>query len=71
MKEIYDDDFYKSRHATTIYSAETILDSILKKLPPISTAADFGCGIGSWLSYQFDVTSGKNLLSETLSEIPH
>ena len=30
MKEIYDDDFYKSRHATTIYSAETILDSILK-----------------------------------------
>lgn len=51
MKEIYDDDFYKSRHATTIYSAETILDSILKKLPPISTAADFGCGIGSWLSY--------------------
>lgn len=50
MENIYGQCFYKNRHQYTTYSAQSILDIVLNDLPEINSAADFGCGVGSWLS---------------------
>lgn len=42
--------FYADRHSRTVYSAEKILSLLLEKLPPINSAVDIGCGVGTWLS---------------------
>ena len=46
----YDDGFYKNRNAKTRYSAQTILSTIVERLPALASAADLGCGVGTWLS---------------------
>jgi len=55
MKKVYDRAFYKQRqqemaHTMTVHAAQVILSTILNSLPPIHSAVDFGCGIGTWLS---------------------
>lgn len=50
MNQIYGKDFYKDRHQQTVYSANVILSLVLDVLPPVRSAADFGCGVGTWLS---------------------
>lgn len=50
MKSIYKDSMYKQRHQKTLYSAETILSLVLSSIPPVRSAVDFGCGVGTWLS---------------------
>ena len=47
---VYEDKFYKDRHRKTVISAETILKILQEELPPIKSAVDFGCGVGTWLS---------------------
>lgn len=42
--------FYTSRHGNTIYAAEKIIDIVLSVLPPVNTALDIGCGVGTWTS---------------------
>lgn len=50
MKETYGHDFYKDRHQNTVYSAGIIISIVLDALPPVNSAVDFGCGVGTWLS---------------------
>lgn len=47
---LYGPEFYRERYAKTIYSAREILSLLLDKCPPISSAVDFGCGVGTWLA---------------------
>src|SRR3546814_4820638 len=42
--------WYDERHQKTVYSAETILSLLLPCLPPVRSAVDLGCGVGTWLS---------------------
>jgi len=44
-KEIYDQQFFKDRDASTRYAAETILDIVTGLLPNVTAAADVGCGV--------------------------
>ncbi|MFZ0282428.1 MAG: methyltransferase domain-containing protein [Bacteroidales bacterium] len=46
----YNGDFYKNRHAATVYAAETVL-SIVQEIiiSEINSAVDVGCGVGTWL----------------------
>jgi cyclopropane fatty-acyl-phospholipid synthase-like methyltransferase len=46
----YRDEFFRDRHARTSYAAETILGILLPALPPLQSAVDIGCGVGTWLS---------------------
>ncbi|MBN2705540.1 MAG: hypothetical protein JXR89_03765 [Deltaproteobacteria bacterium] len=46
----YRHDFYKDRHQKTVYSARAVLSIVLDALPPVHSAIDFGCGVGTWLS---------------------
>lgn len=46
---LYNDNFYKSRHNNTVYSAETILSIVQGIVPEVTSAIDVGCGIGTWL----------------------
>lgn len=50
MMNIYGKDFYKDRHQKTVHSARTVLSLVLDVLPPLYSAVDFGCGVGTWLS---------------------
>ena len=50
MKNLYGDTFYKDRHNSTVYTTQRILSIIFEKFPEIRSAADFGCGVGTWLS---------------------
>jgi cyclopropane fatty-acyl-phospholipid synthase-like methyltransferase len=50
MKNAYGHDFYKDRHKKTLHSARVILSIVLDCLPPVHSAIDFGCGVGTWLS---------------------
>src|SRR3546814_3871891 len=43
-------DWYDERHQKAVYSAETILSLLLPCLPPVRSAVDLGCGVGTWLS---------------------
>jgi hypothetical protein len=42
--------FFDDRHQDTVYSARRILPMVLEVLPPIKSAVDLGCGVGTWLS---------------------
>lgn len=57
MRSIYKDSMYKDRHQKTLDSAETILSLVLESLPPVHSAVDFGCGVGTWLS----ILQGKGI----------
>ena len=46
----YDWNFYKNRDEATRHSAHTILSLVLDGAPPIASAVDIGCGVGTWLS---------------------
>jgi hypothetical protein len=46
----YRDEFFRDRHARTVYAAETVLGILLPALPPVGSAVDVGCGVGTWLS---------------------
>ncbi|MEO7387006.1 MAG: methyltransferase domain-containing protein [Gammaproteobacteria bacterium] len=46
----YKDEFFRDRHARTAYAAETVLGILLPALPPLQSAVDIGCGVGTWLS---------------------
>ena len=48
-KLIYDEDFYKARHAETNYSAQRIVEIVRNHIPGISSAIDLGCGVGTFL----------------------
>lgn len=58
MKAIYNENFYKNRHKNTLYSAQKIISIVYSIIPQqkITSALDFGCGIGTWLS----VVKNKN-----------
>ncbi len=46
----YSDDYHAGRHAMTIHAARTVLAMLLDALPPVRSAVDVGCGVGTWLS---------------------
>lgn len=46
----YKDQFFRNRHDSTVYAAETVLRHVLPVLPPLNSAVDVGCGVGTWLS---------------------
>jgi hypothetical protein len=48
--EKYSQGFFDTRHEKTVYSATTILSILLERMPPIDSAVDVGCGVGTWLS---------------------
>ncbi len=50
QKNTYGRDFYRGRHQATVYSARAVLSIVLDALPPVHSAVDFGCGVGTWLS---------------------
>jgi len=50
MKKSYKHNFYKDRHQSTVYAANTILQLLIDTLPRVESAVDFGCGVGTWLS---------------------
>ena len=76
MEELYKDKFYKNRHQRTVDSARAIVPLVLGILPPITSAIDFGCGVGTWLSVlrEQGVTEVQGLdgpwVDQTLLEIP-
>jgi 2-polyprenyl-3-methyl-5-hydroxy-6-metoxy-1,4-benzoquinol methylase len=49
-KNIYNAEFYDSQKDGSYKSAKIILPLVLKVIPPVSSAADFGCGTGTWLA---------------------
>src|SRR5690349_3147296 len=46
----YGIDIYRGRDLRTRYSAETILTKTLELFPTVRSAADVGCGVGTWLA---------------------
>jgi len=46
----YSTDFYADRHDASLYSARVILEHVTNILPPLESAVDMGCGVGTWLS---------------------
>jgi SAM-dependent methyltransferase len=46
----YGPDFYAHRDQDTAPSAEAVLSAVLEVLPPIRSAVDVGCGVGTWLA---------------------
>ena len=56
MENVYNENFYKNRHANTLYSAQKILGIVQSIIPQqqINSILDFGCGIGTWLSIAKD-----------------
>lgn len=56
-KELYGPDFYSTRYRETYYSATRIISIVANLFPHISSAIDFGCGVGTFLDAfkQFNV----------------
>ncbi|MFN3231997.1 MAG: class I SAM-dependent methyltransferase [Alphaproteobacteria bacterium] len=48
-REIYGDDFYRSRRAETLYAAEQVLRLVRGRLD-FGSIVDLGCGTGTWLA---------------------
>lgn len=46
----YRDQFFRNRHESTVYAAEAVLRHVVPALPPVHSAVDVGCGVGTWLS---------------------
>lgn len=42
--------FYQNRHEQTQYAAQQVLERVADIVPPIHSAVDVGCGVGTWLS---------------------
>jgi hypothetical protein len=42
--------FYSVRHEESVRGAEAVLALVRQVLPPIKSAVDVGCGVGTWLS---------------------
>jgi hypothetical protein len=57
----YNTEFYAQRHEHTVYSARTVLSILLGILPPVRSAVDLGCGVGTWLSVLRDLGVGETL----------
>lgn len=72
----YAHEFYKDRNAATRQAAKNILALTLELLPPIKSAVDVGCGVGTWLAEinarGIDQIQGYDgsWVSEELLEIP-
>lgn len=47
---MYTPDFFAERDKHTRYAAEKVLGVVARVLPPITSAVDVGCGVGTWLS---------------------
>jgi SAM-dependent methyltransferase len=47
---MYSRAFYERRQAAKVVAAEVVLDLLLPVLPPVRTAVDVGCGVGTWLA---------------------
>lgn len=50
FSRVYAQSFFQDRNASTRYAAEKILDIVLGMLPKVNSAADVGCGVGTWLA---------------------
>jgi len=50
MNAAYGQWFYERRHQQTVASARTLLTVVLDVLPPVRSAIDVGCGVGTWLA---------------------
>jgi len=48
--EYYNAKFYEKQWRSSLASAEIILPMVLKVIPEVKSAIDFGCGVGTWLS---------------------
>lgn len=59
-KKVYDNQYYASRDENTKHSARYII-SILKEQFKISSAVDFGCGVGTWLRTVQDLYGGGQI----------
>ena len=46
---VYDASFYAHRGKSTSYAAAAVLGQVLKFVPEVRSAVDFGCGSGVWL----------------------
>ncbi len=46
----YEQPFYEKWHDKKVHAAEVIFDLLLGILPPVNSAVDVGCGIGTFLS---------------------
>lgn len=46
----YTQQFFADRHQRTVHSANVLLSRTLELLPPVRSAIDVGCGVGTWLS---------------------
>jgi len=46
----YDHDFYATRHKRTAAMASKVLSVLSELIPPIESAVDVGCGVGTWLA---------------------
>ncbi len=72
----YRDDFYRNRHQQTLYAAQRLLELVADTLPPIHSAVDVGCGVGTWLAVLkaegVERVEGYDgpWVNETLLEIP-
>lgn len=53
--DTYRDDFYAKRHETTRIAARVVMETVLGIIPPVRSAVDFGCGVGTWLSILQDM----------------
>ncbi len=60
-KQIYDEEFYRDRDASTSESATRIL-GIVRELFDLDSAIDFGCGVGTWLKVFKQVFGGGKVL---------
>jgi cyclopropane fatty-acyl-phospholipid synthase-like methyltransferase len=49
-KNVYNAEFYNNQQDGSYKSAKIILPLLLKILPPVNSAVDFGCGTGTWLA---------------------
>jgi hypothetical protein len=50
-KKLYDTQFFKdNRSDKKLKSVEIVLSEVIKVLPVINSAVDFGCGVGTWLA---------------------
>lgn len=46
----YTTNFYRGLDDRSLYSARTILSLLLAAIPPVKSAVDYGCGVGTWLA---------------------
>ncbi|MCB1895620.1 MAG: methyltransferase domain-containing protein [Zoogloeaceae bacterium] len=63
MESKYAHDFYSHRHRQTRHAARTVLSIVLELLPPVRSAIDLGCGVGTWLAAlrEFGTTDVRGL----------